>query len=576
MNNENQIPDPNLENNPEPNIPPMENIITEAVQEPGPVISPNSLSSVPTDAVAVPPASYTNEEPKKKKKILPIILVVILVLSLALGGFFFFRIQNSPEKILLNSFNHLRDNVFASDFDFDLPEMNESMQRGTMDLNIAGTGTLAEMNEIFAPFNALGLSFELETRSDMAYFSLDLNHDDESMINLELMARDNMIYFFMESLFEQVLAIDFETDIFFEDSVTIEDLEYLFELILERFIRDMDSSAFTQSSASIRINGESKDVRKTNVTLNNDEIIALMNRMLTGLRNDNRANDILAGLFEGAEGFDLASFTFPSEIITRDVTLQYNVYTTGLFNNNVVGVDFILEMPEAEVEDWWGPSTTPAVSLVIEYRAEDNDTFYFRADNELLFRIVVERNNNEIIVRLFGATGGSFANLRFINPNSNTLNISLELEILGLELDIYFNTTIERVTAGSEYNIISVAGLNFSEGTEGIEGTATFRINARNLEGTSPDARFNTTNARNVNTLTWFEEEQINRNLENLFDELLERLIGSLFTVENAEIADAATCATTQLCDPCDGATQVCYFNEAEYVLCACDELDDL
>ena len=560
---ENNIPDANPQNNQEANnAPPVESVVPEQPPVTDQVVSPNSLSPV----MNAPVQSSDYQEPKKKRKLLPIFLVIILLISLGLGGFFFYRVLNSPEKMILNSLNHLQNNVLTTDFNFSLPEMKESLQTGTISLDLTPPGE-PSIDAIFEQLNALALEFEIEAREDMLYLDLGLTHHDDALINLELKAKNNMIYFFMESLFNEVLAIDFNTDVLFEESITVEDLEYLYEFILERFIRDMDASAFTQTNTNLRLDGNDRRVRKTNITLDNESLVPLLNRMLNSIRADERASEVLKALFEEVEDFDLAALEVTNEMFTRDVVIKYNVYTTGFLNNNVVGIDFIIDLAEDEFED--------AINVAIEYRAETNDTINLRVQNELIGRLTIERGNRELTIRLFMGRTNNIATLIFSNPNNQTLNSALEISFEGINVELYFDMSVETVTAASEYNLVFVAGYAVGFMGEAIEGELTSRINIKDISNTPREDRLDTSNARNMEDLTLRDLETLERNFQTLSETLVAKILGNLaglpemdldmrcLEVTECEIADCAT-----------GSMMRCIYGDETIIECPCALLD--
>jgi len=492
MNNENQFlnPDVNKELNPTSGVSLEQNNQNTAMEE-KPYQRVSLTEAIPTD--------------KSSKKTLLVFIALFLVICLGIAAFFFFRIKNSKERIIINSLEHLQ-NVFKnkSNIELDLPNIREFLQTGTISLDLESSDE--DIESILKMIKDFQINFNAEQRENFLYFELDLLYADESIIDFRMIAENNKIYLLIERLINQVLMFEANTDVLLQDDyLTIKDVQYLYNLILERIIRDMDSSFYTQERVDIILNGEEVSTTKTTITLDNERIVNLANKVLNNLRRDNRADEILTKLYKNIDEFKF------EDNFERDITITYSIYTTGFFNNVVLGVDFVFEAEESR--NFWG--VEPATKLAFEYRAENNETIYIRDLEGLTSKLVFRTEDSNLMITIYDEEQVLVANVLVKNPDVNTL--SVELEVVEESLKITWDLNIEAATPKEEYNISNVFRLSFVDGNNYFSGALMIDINTRDVSNLPRVNRFNTSGAKSFEDLTESDFFEIMDNLQYLF-----------------------------------------------------------
>jgi len=366
--------------------------------------------------------------------------------------------------------------------------------------------------DLLSRFESFILNYNLEKRVGSLSLNVDILNEEEPVIDLDFLAKDNKLHLFAQELFQKPLGFDFNTDMFIsEDNLSLDDYLYIYNLLIEKTILNLEKDDFKQEKGSITINNE--EIKTNRITLELDylKIGDLANKVVDDLRKDERAYSILDKIFD-----DFEYLYIDENDLDINVKYLYSIHTTGILKKVVgIDIDVIVDLSNDEL------SEEKEEIYCLQYRSEELDSYYYK-DGDNSYKLTLEKTRNYYKAVLYKDNTKEIASITLQIEGTDRLNIDAELHIDDYIYSLAYKTIITRVTDGREYKISNTLSLSYSG--VGESGTATLSVDMilKLIAGIDLDIKFDLAETVSYENLTEEELTEINENFNRItFDELL-------------------------------------------------------
>ena len=232
------------------------------------------------------------------------------------------------------------------------------------------------------------------------------------MIDANLQYQNGKAYVFLNEVFDKYLVIDGmeELDEYFDDVKITEDHKTVITCIKKAVIKSLKSDYFESSKTKIEINGKQKDVTKNSLKLTRDNMVKINKSILEELKNDNQFLDSDSKITNNEKEILKKQIEDKINDITEDNFDEdngtINLYTEGLFNNNIVKYE-----------------------IVIESDTENQSVSLIKNDNNNYVLSILDTNNEETIINVKVSKGNDYS----------VLELSMNYENQSITLSFKFN-----------------------------------------------------------------------------------------------------------------------------------------
>ena len=175
--------------------------------------------------------------------------------------------------------------------------------------------------------------------------------------------------------------------------IYIEDNDYLFDFIKNSFINNLANEYFKTVKDEIVINNEKISVSKNILTLDRKNITTILNKVISDLKNDDKAFNILLEIFPDFENFDITI----EDNIEDDIVIYFNTYTD---NNKLIKYDLeinniskFMELPIDNIVISFFKNSN-IIEIMIDNKKTASIKFY---DEEEGYRMEVYLNDSKIL-----------------------------------------------------------------------------------------------------------------------------------------------------------------------------------
>ncbi len=403
----------------------------------------------------------TEIKTKKNKKLIFIIVGIIIILGLAV--YFIYNYIYSSKNIIMSSIAKTEEQL-SSRFEY-LVSSEELKDIATksytdegkmvVDLDLFSQILLAQGITIPAD-----LTIDFKANNDPTnnysdgYFKLSSN-DYDNLGEFGYVYENENFYFNLYNAYDKLLKYGEKVN----NSLTIEDLSYMYNVVVDSLMNNLEKQDFTSETVEIEIDGKIQKVYKDSLILSEERLKEYTINVLNDLKEDEKLNEILseALAFEGYESSD----DFWNSLIEEDDTaleeeLIYNVYTKGI-THEFIKTEIIINDTVSEIKD----------SIILD----ENSIIFYEGDEELL-------------------------KIEFIDNDEN-MEIGITSE--GVKMSLIVSREIETVTKNEEYNLVYNIELKYS----GVEEYTFLSLNIdENIKVNSNIEKIDTSNAINMEDLT--------------------------------------------------------------------------
>ena len=407
-----------------------------------------------------------NENVKKKgpNKIFGILLLLIAVIVIGAG--IFLTYITSPKFIATETIKKMSENIVSfmdnNKTDTGLEENYKKTSTVTMNLQSDYLTTLSQTDPSMVPYANLLRNLTNTTSTttmvqdiENSRLFLDYNTtlNEEPLINLKYLVENSTEYYYIDGVSETY--INNGNNNYFESlnsETSINDnTKYLIEKVGESLASHIEDSYLSSSYES--------DYKKITITLTEDDLVTVVNNVLSDLKKDSKASKILSGYNESFNDFEISK-----DMISGLGTVEFNIYIDKVLGT-VKKYDMNLE--ESKIELSYDDST-------------DQKELELIANNESVGKVQFSTNDGNITLNIVDDSNNIVGTISTTKTSTNydiIINLTLDTTII----DINYNNQITNLKKNTSYDSTTNIAINISSNnTTLINGTINITSNITN------------------------------------------------------------------------------------------------
>ena len=407
-----------------------------------------------------------NENVKKKgpNKIFGILLLLIAVI--AIGAGIFLTYITSPKFIATETIKKMSENIVSfmdnNKTDTGLEENYKKTSTVTMNLQSDYLTTLSQTDPSVVPYvnllrNLTNTTSTTTMVQDIENSRLFLDYNttlnEEPLINLKYLVENSTEYYYIDGVSQTY--INNGNNNYFESlnsETSINDnTKYLIEKVGESLASHIEDSYLSSSYES--------DYKKITITLTEDDLVTVVNNVLSDLKKDSKASKILSGYNESFNDFEINKDT-----ISGLGTVEFNIYIDKVLGT-VKKYDMNLE--ESKIELSYDDST-------------DQKELELIANNESVGKVQFSTNDGNITLNIVDDSNNVVGTISTTKTSTNydiIMNLTLDTTII----DINYNNQITNLKKNTSYDSTTNIAINISSNnTTLINGTINITSNITN------------------------------------------------------------------------------------------------
>lgn len=444
-----------------------------------------------------------NENVKKKgpNKIFGILLLLIAVI--AIGAGIFLTYITSPKFIATETIKKMSENIVSfmdnNKTDTGLEENYKKTSTVTMNLQSDYLTTLSQTDPSMVPYANLLRNLTNTTSTttmvqdiENSRLFLDYNTtlNEEPLINLKYLVENSTEYYYIDGVSETY--INNGNNNYFESlnsETSINDnTKYLIEKAGESLASHIEDSYLSSSYES--------DYKKITITLTEDDLVTVVNNVLSDLKKDSKASKILSGYNENFNDFEINK-----DMISGLGTVEFNIYIDKVLGT-VKKYDINLE--ESKIKLSYDDST-------------DQKELELIANNESVGKVQFSTNDGNITLNIVDNSNNVVGTISTTKTSTNydiIINLTLDTTII----DINYNNQITNLKKNTSYDSTTNIAINISSNnTTLINGTINITSNITN------DTRIEEDTSTSVlaSTLPVTKEELLTEKMTTVFTRLM-------------------------------------------------------
>ncbi|MCI9434572.1 MAG: hypothetical protein HFI86_04815 [Bacilli bacterium] len=341
---------------------------------------------------------------KKTSKTTKSLIVLCFVLLVSIIGFNVYqKLVNTPKKIFIDAINSLTTDYKyfnnIENINYNFPN-NDFTYNGKIDINFISP--LIDSLKLEQDYKNIVDMFNILNEVKINYKLQKSNQ--EILLELNGRIRDNTLdlLYYMDGIDHYIKLMDY-SDNYIKISkmienikgnfIYIEDNDYLFDFIKNSFINNLANEYFKTVKDEIVINNEKISVSKNILTLDRKNITTILNKVISDLKNDDKAFNILLEIFPDFENFDITI----EDNIEDDIVIYFNTYTD---NNKLIKYDLeinniskFMELPIDNIVISFFKNSN-IIEIMIDNKKTASIKFY---DEEEGYRMEVYLNDSKIL-----------------------------------------------------------------------------------------------------------------------------------------------------------------------------------
>ena len=407
-----------------------------------------------------------NEKVKKKgpNKIFGILLLLIAVI--AIGAGIFLTYITSPKFIATETIKKMSENIVSfidnNKTDTGLEENYKKTSTVTMNLQSDYLTTLSQTDPSVVPYvnllrNLTNTTSTTTMVQDIENSRLFLDYNttlnEEPLINLKYLVENSTEYYYIDGVSQTY--INNGNNNYFESlnsETSINDnTKYLIEKVGESLASHIEDSYLSSSYES--------DYKKITITLTEDDLVTVVNNVLSDLKKDSKASKILSGYNESFNDFEISK-----DMISGLGTVEFNIYIDKVLGT-VKKYDMNLE--ESKIELSYDDST-------------DQKELELIANNESVGKVQFSTNDGNITLNIVDDSNNIVGTISTTKTSTNydiIMNLTLDTTII----DINYNNQITNLKKNTSYDSTTNIAINISSNnTTLINGTINITSNITN------------------------------------------------------------------------------------------------
>lgn len=460
-----------------------------------------------------------NKPYKRSKKWLFIILASLFILLLVGGLFVFFSIKKNTNTAFLLSLNNLKTEMsqIVKPIAF-LPEDygdNYGID-GNVDVNIAYDRNNDEMapNEMEDALIQLinKINFKYVTKVDIKnkklLYQFNPTIDDKELFNVKLINNDKNNYLFLGNIYDkyiQLEGIDFEVTDIMDSSIRTEEINEIYDVILQSLKENLKEEYFVREDATITVGNDSKEVLKSTLVLNQKNTIELFSNVVKSLKENEKTKSIITKYYP--EFFN----EFEEQIKLSEDIENSSVLYFSTYMNKITGKHYQYEIKTtSEYENF------TANYILNDIKELDiNYTSNYSEEYNKSYKIFIETNEEETTIEVKDVNNKTIITSTITNEK---ITYNQNYEVDGQDALVKFTYEIKQVEGKEEYKIL-MSGL--FEVSKDNQSSLTININSDNLLQKNISINENITDVIKSSEMT---EEDFNEIINKLFSIYMETM----------------------------------------------------
>ena len=279
------------------------------------------------------------------KSIVAFTVIIVLFLGLLFITFSYF---NSPKKKLVDGINKFYNVLVNRETNKEVNNILENNivgLRGEAKINLSGSS----MDETLRLFDNTIIKYNYIEDKENKKASLGLNSsiNNEKLIEMYGLIKDNKIYFNLKNLINKFYFIDYTFNELLQVE-NIEDIEYVLEILKDTLIENIDNDSFSKYKEIIKINGKDEKVNKISFKFTDKFILDIIAEFVNKIKDDEKAINILVEYTKTTKEEilkQLNSFIDSSKNVTTNETYMFNIYVKDYMTQ----IKYSLEMDATEI-----------------------------------------------------------------------------------------------------------------------------------------------------------------------------------------------------------------------------------
>ena len=397
------------------------------------------------------------------KKFTKILLVLIILIIVVVAGFcFYYGFILNKESKPQNVYNKIIDKIDSNIFDyFELDKKfilgDDYQVEGKVEFNLDGTYYF--QNSVVNPEDIKTYNkINNLTNSTTTYKYIQNSEEDKLYKEINQKIKDEEVFLkkvFIENATEYVYLngvtdkyINNGNSIYFEtidgSHTTKENIDYLHNFVLEALKNSLLDEYFEKEAKTITVDGKIEEVYEMSIRIDDKRLKEIINNIVKTIKKDERANNIVCGVYKDFETFKL---TEDDRILEKDEIYTINVYT----------------------DKFW---FSPVKYEIIHLKNNDRDTYSYVGDlkgrfsyvhnEEHKYNVDVQINHKTYLFEFKNSSGKSLGKIK-LDKYENMYSLDVDLTLDKKSYIITYSSKVKDIKKNKEYTVNDLINIKYSE-----------------------------------------------------------------------------------------------------------------
>lgn len=371
------------------------------------------------------------EENKKGKK--RITILIILGIILICGGIILTYLSSPSyvSKTVIKEFGQKATNVITNKLETGLEENYKTTSSIKMDLKSDYFAALTAIDPSYAIMSNLlnnlsntenNITIVQDKQKKKLFLNWDSKLSGQNLINTKYLVDNATAYYAIDGVTNTY--VNNGNNNYFESlnssTTTNENIKYIIEKITESMANNLDKSYLSETYKD--------EYKMITITLTEQNLITYGNKIITDLKNDEKANKIMTGYNP-----DFSKTKLTKEDIISSGTIKINIYLDKLLPQ--------VKIYELELENG---------NKITYLKGKNQDKIEIKSTEEvIIFEIVNHKNKTEINIK--DQNNKSYGKVTISKTNTN-YDIVANIESDTSTINFGYNYQITNLKKGTSYN----------------------------------------------------------------------------------------------------------------------------
>lgn len=397
------------------------------------------------------------------KKATKILLVLIIIIIVVIAGFcFYYGFILNKESKPQNVYGKIIDKIDNNIFDYFKLEKkfilgDDFQAEGEIEFNLDGTYYLKNSTvnpddlKIYNKINNLTnatttYKYIQNNEEDKVYKEINQKIKEEEVLLKKVFIENATEYVYINGVTDKY--INNGNNIYFEtidgSHTTKDNIDYLHEVVLNAFKSSLREEYFEKEAKTITIKDKEENVYEMSIRIDDKRLKEIINSMIKIIRKDERANNIVCGVYKDFETFKLNE---DERILEKDEIYTINVYTDKIWFSPVKYEIIHLKNNDRDLYSYVG-DLKGSLSYV------HNDEFKYNVD--------VQINHKTYLFEFENASGKSLGKIK-LDKYENMYSLDVDLTLDKKSYMITYSSKVKDIKKNNKYTINDLVQIKYSE-----------------------------------------------------------------------------------------------------------------